>query len=378
MRPNGYATVVIDSLNHSKHVNYLIKQGIPLLKIKREYKRLILTVDVRYLDTVERYFDEKLIEYRIMMLSSTSSLGILRRTFGFIVGLILSIILSVILFNSVIRVEISPLVDVDYNEILSILQEEGIDVPSFKSKIDCTELKKNISTLDNVALVSVYIKGVILHVDINEELNDGVIIEDNYKPIVANADCIIEQIIVESGTALVTKGQTVKKGDILIAPYSIIDANESITETVPARGSVYARVYLEEVREYKEYNIVQQETGRVEIQRILYFGEKPLSRIKDSDFDAYREEIIEIQPIDFPFKIVEYKRIETTESMIYLPLDEVKTTIQQEMLDKMTESLKKDVQIVRKWCIINNIMSTYTLKGLVEYIDQVGVIDESG
>lgn len=378
MRTNGYATVIIDSLNHSKHVNYLVKQGVPLLKIKREYKRLILTLDVRYLDIVKRYFDEKLIEYRVMVLSSTSSRGILRRTFGLIVGLIMSIILSVILFNSVIKVEISPLVDVDYNDILALLENEGIDTPCLKSKIDCNELKKNISTVDNVALVSVYIKGVILHIEINEELNDGVIVEDNYKPIVANADCIVEQIIVESGTALVTKGQTVKKGDILIAPYSIIDANESITETVPARGRVYARVYLEEVREYKEYNIVQQETGRQERQRILYFGDKPLSSVKDSDLDAYREEITVMKPIGFPFKIVEYKRIEIVESIIYLPFDEVKTTIQQEMLDKMTESLKKDVQIVRKWCIINNIMSTYTLKGLVEYIDQVGVIDESG
>lgn len=377
MRPNGYATVIIDSLNHSKHVNYLVKQGVPLLKIKREYKRLILTVDVRYLDIVKRYFDEKLIEYRVMVLSSTSSRGILRRKFGLIVGLIMSIILSVILFNSVIKVEISPLVDVDYNDILALL-EEGVDTPCLKSKIDCNELKKNISTVDNVALVSVYIKGVILHIDINEELNDGVIVEDNYKPIIANADCIIEQIIVESGTALVTKGQTVKKGDILIAPYSIIDSNESITEMVQARGRVYARVYLEEVREYKEYNIVQQETGMVECQRVLYFGDKPLSSVKDSNFDAYREEITEMKPTGFPFKIVEYKRIEIVESIIYLPFDEIKTTIQQEMLDKMTESLKKDVQIVRKWCIINNIMSTYTLKGLVEYIDQVGVIDESG
>lgn len=378
MRPNGYATVIIHSLNHSKHVNYLVKQGVPLHKIKREYKRLLLTVDVRYLDIVKRYFDEKMIEYRVMVLSSTSSRGILRRAFGLIVGFIMSIILSIILFNSVIKVEISPLVDVDYNDILALLENEGIDTPCLKSKIDCNELKKDISAMDNVALVSVYVKGVILHIDINEELNDGVIVEDNYKPIVANADCIVEQIIVESGTALVTKGQTVKKGDILIAPYSIIDANESITETVPARGSVYARVYLEEVREYKEYNIVQQETGRQERQRILYFGDKSLSSVKDSDFDAYREEITVMKPIGFPFKIVEYKRIEIVESTIYLPIDEVKTKIQQEMLDKMTESLKKDVQIVRKWCIINNIMSTYTLKGLVEYIDQVGVIDESG
>lgn len=378
MRPNGYATVIIHSLNHSKHVNYLVKQGVPLLKIKREYKKLILTVDVRYLDIVKRYFDEKMIEYRVMVLSSTSSRGILRRTFGLIVGFIMSIILSIFLFNSVIKVEISPLVDVDYNDIFALLENEGIDTPCLKSKIDCNELKKDISAMDNVALVSVYVKGVILHIDINEELNDGVIVEDNYKPIVANADCIVEQIIVESGTALVTKGQTVKKGDILIAPYSIIDANESITETVPARGSVYARVYLEDVREYKEYNIVQQETGRQERQRILYFGDKSLSSVKDSDFDAYREEITVMNPIGFPFKIVEYKRIEIVESTIYLPNDEVKTKIQQEMLDKMTESLKKDVQIVRKWCIINNIMSTYTLKGLVEYIDQVGVIDESG
>lgn len=378
MRSNGYATIIIDSLNHSKHINYFLKQGIPLLKIKREYRRLTLTVDVSYLDAIKIYLNDKLIDYRVSIIASSSSTGILRRMIGFIIGFILTLIASVVFFNSVINVEISPLENVDYEDITKLLSEECVNTPCFKNKIDCTKLKREISKIENVALASVYIKGVILHIDINEELDDGVIVEDNYRPIVAKADCIIEQIIVESGTALVTNGQIVKKGDILIAPYSIIDANESTTESVPAKGSVYARVYLEETLEYKEYNIVTEETGQEECQRIIYFSDKPLSSIKQSNFDGYREEITEIVPFNFPFKIVEIKRIETVESMIYIPFDEVKTTIQEEMLDKMTESLKKDVQILRKWCIINNIMSTYTLKGLVEYVDQVGVIDESG
>ncbi len=378
MKPNGYATIIIDSLNHSKHVNHFLKQGIPLLKIKREYKRLTLTVDVSYLDEIKLYLDDRLIDYRVTMIAASSTMGILRRMIGFIIGFILTLIASIVFFSSVIEVKISPLESVDNNDILELLSNECVKAPCLKNKIDCTKLKREISKIENVALVSVYIKGVVLYIDINEELDDGVIVEDNYRPIVAKSDCIIEQIIVESGTALVTNGQTVKKGDILIAPYSIIDANEDKTERVPARGSVYARVYLEETLEYKEYNIVTKKTGHEECQRIIYFCDKPLSTIIESDFDGYCEVITEIYPFSFPFKIVEIKRFETVESMIYISFDEVKTTIQKEMLDKMTESLKKDVQILRKWCIINNIMSTYTLKGLVEYVDQVGVIDESG
>lgn len=378
MKSNGYATVIIDSLNHSKHVNYLIKREIPLIRIKREYKRLTLTVDVRYLDTIKKYLDEKLIDYRVLLNAFSSSQGIFMRMIGFIIGFVITLIASILFFNSVVDVNISPLDSVDYNDISELLYEEDFKTPCFKNRIDCAKLKRELSKIDNVALVSVYIKGVVLHIDINEELDDGVIVEDNYRPIVAKSDCIIEQIVVESGTALVTKGQTVKKGDILIAPYTIVDVNEDKKESVPARGSVFARVYLEETIEYKEYNVVTEETGKTESQRILFFCDQPLSNIKESEFGSYREEIIEINPIDFPFKILEIKRSETIESIIYISFDDIKSTIQQEMLDKMTESLKKDVQILRKWCIINNIMSTYTLRGFVEYVDQVGVVDESG
>lgn len=372
-------TVAIEGLNHSKHINALIREGIFLLKIKREYKRLTLTFDSLYFREVKNYLEENGLNYRIIKYTGTSTVrSFLKEKFGFIFGVVSIIILLSIAFNLVVSVDYPETTKVDISNVRQILESSGYCPPVFKSKIDCKKIKEKISELPYVALTSVYIDGGVLHIEINEELEPEHIEKENYLPIVADRDCIIEQVIVESGTALVEKGQTVKKGDVLIAPYVVFNKDENITSPTQAIGKVYARVYLSETIEYNEYTVVSEYTGKEEKQRILVFADRMLSRVSETAFAEYDEEIVKMSFYSFPFEIIEITRKEKVETAKYMPFSDVKEALQQELTDKMTDYLKNNVQILNKWCIIKNISSTYTLTGIIEYVDSVGVIDESG
>ena len=56
-----------------------------------------------------------------------------------------------------------------------------------------------------------------------------------------------------------------------------------------------------------------------------------------------------------------------------MPFESVKEQIQGELLEKMQEKVKKDVQMLNKWCIIRNNMGVYVVTGVLEYIDSVGI-----
>lgn len=372
-------TVAIEGLNHSKHINALIRKGIFLLKVKREYKRLTLTFDSQYFREVKNYLEENGLNYRIIKYTGTSSVrSFLKEKFGFIFGVVSIIVLLSFAFNVVVIVDYPETTKVDILNVRQILESSGYCPPVFKSKIDCKQIKEKISELPYVALTSVYIDGGVLHIEINEELEPEHIEKENYLPIVADRNCIIEQVIVESGTALVEKGQTVKKGDVLIAPYVVFNKDENITSPTQAIGKVYARVYLSETIEYNEYTVVSEYTGKEEKQRILVFADKMLSRVSETAYTEYDEEVVKMSFYSFPFEIIEITRKEKVETAKYMPFSDVKQALQQELTDKMTDYLKNNVQILNKWCIIKNISSTYTLTGIIEYVDSVGVIDESG
>lgn len=376
-KSKNYITVAIEGLNHSKHINFFLKQGVSLLKIKREYKRLTLTVESKYIKQVKTYLDDNCLNYRIIKYEGTSTIrSFVREKLGLLLGVVVIGILLAFAFNLVFTVNYPSTNNVNIDEIKEIVSS-SYSFPVFRNKLDCKLIKEKISKLSFVALTSVYVKGAVLHIDVNEELDPSHIEEKNYLPIVSDRDCIIEQVIVESGTALVEKGQTVKKGDVLIAPYHVFNKDEKITFPTQAIGTVYARVFLEEKVEFNEYVIETEYTGKEERQRILVFAGKKLSEIKPTDFLNYDEEVNEIAVFSFPFSIIEIKRKETVETSKFVPFSDVKDDLQRNLLDKMTDSLKKDVQILNKWCIIKNISSAYVLTGIIEYVDSVGVIDES-
>lgn len=159
--------------------------------------------------------------------------------------ILISILILLTTFFSnlfVFSIHIYGLENVKEEDVLSLLAKNGYTKYRLKSHFDlenvCYLIRNNEN---NVSFVSAVIVGSSLVINVNEKIDTSPYIYD-YTPVVAPVDCIINSISFTSGTKLKSLGETVKEGDIIVAPYIMGASQDKIP--VPAKAQVEAKFDL--------------------------------------------------------------------------------------------------------------------------------------
>jgi sporulation protein YqfD len=138
-----------------------------------------------------------------------------------IAAVLLSLALLVILSNLVWDVRVSGNENLSRDEILDMLSECGFGVGSIWPVSDLGAVESSLLVKnENIAWISINRRGTVAYVRViesNGKTDDGKEEKTGYSNIVASADCIIEEITVRRGIAVVRAGDVVKKGDLLVA-----------------------------------------------------------------------------------------------------------------------------------------------------------------
>ncbi len=130
-------------------------------------------------------------------------------------------------------------------EIKRALEECGVYTGCFWPSINNDMVRaKMITKNPEIAWMSVNVNGSKATVPVLERKQVSEIYNDReYSDLVAARDGIAEEIYARNGRALVSRGQTVEKGDLLIS--GAVDSTYGRTEYVRALGEVYARTWRE-------------------------------------------------------------------------------------------------------------------------------------
>ncbi len=130
--------------------------------------------------------------------------------------------------------------------IIDYLQEQGVYYGMPLSKIPIYELKTNLrNTYDEITWVSIYLKGTNLHISLkeNDTLNNtNTAINSQSADLIAEQNGTIDSILVRQGTPMVTQGEEVSKGDVLISGTVEIPAEDGTIKDkhyCKADGDVY-------------------------------------------------------------------------------------------------------------------------------------------
>ena len=157
--------------------------------------------------------------------------------------------------------------------IENTLDDLGFGVGTSWRSIDKNAIEAELlMKRDDIAWISINRRGTVAYVEIIESENIGIPKENGpqYSNIVADRDGVIEEITVQSGTAVVKAGDVVKKGDILIS--GVIE-NEKGVRFCRSVGSVYARsaydVVAEAERETVEKTVKER---RIHYVRVVLFN----------------------------------------------------------------------------------------------------------
>jgi len=181
---------------------------------------------------------------------------------GAIFLILLNVLMSYIWFVDIIGVNSIPTY-----QIQSFLYENGLKPGRLKEEINAKNIEKQLLvSMSEIAWVSIRFTGTRAVVEIVEKTMSK---EQDKAPahIVAGKDGVITEVIALTGESIVKKGDTVKKGDVLIK-----GINNASNQLIRANGIIKARVWYEAYGETELQNIIYERTGKQEFGVALRVG----------------------------------------------------------------------------------------------------------
>lgn len=259
---------------------------------------------------------------RVSYYGGARTIDIIKRRAFMIVGLMVG--LAIVFFASqfVYKVEIDG--DNRYNGVIErLLIDSGISGVVYKGKLDTNDLElKIVECIPEVTNATVYINGAVLKVNTVTNETPSVPIGANAR-VLSAYQAIVTRIYVSSGTANVSVGDSVKKGDTLIEGH--INTNKedyqepSDAKYVPveAKGEVFGKVYYHKRLILSDSAVISEYTGKTETRRDLYIGNMRIGKAHKKPFENYSSNV-SYETIGFilPIKVVTTVYRETTERIV--------------------------------------------------------------
>lgn len=252
----GYVCILLNGRQVSRFLNLCSKNGICLWKISQEAEHQI-RVHIRLYDFYDIKPYLRKTKTKVKILSKTGfPFWCYRHPYlkWMLLGVVLFFFMFLYQFQFIHEIKIYGNDRIDTYELEEFIEEQNIATGMKKKDVDCTDLEYRLrQNFGEMGWVSVYIEHTTLFIEIKESLYD----EFEFTPdeteasyhLVAERDAVISSIVTREGKALVTKGQSVKAGDILVlGECDILDDDGFVKEVLHLRAD--ALIYGEVKRKY--------------------------------------------------------------------------------------------------------------------------------
>ena len=262
--------------------------------------------------------------------------------------------------------------------IMEDIKNAGLTKGALKSKIDTEHIINELRLKrDDIAWVGIDVEGTNVKVNIvKADKSPEIIDNSDYCDIVATKSGIITKLTAQNGTAMFQVGDTVQKGDILIAGY--MQGKYTDLRYVHSLGEVQAKVWYEKTKEIKFNQDIYIETGKEESKYEINFNDKKLKLYKNlSKFELYETDYKDIN-----FKIFKnfYLPIGITKITNKEQTKENKNYTLSEAIDNGVDYLSKEIEkeIENKESIINKNVKTQESEDSVVVTVTYEVIENIG
>lgn len=138
---------------------------------------------------------------------------------GTVICLVISIIILLLSQSLVWDIRPSGNENIASSDIKIRLEECGFSIGDLWRKKSLSEVETEfLKRYDDISWININRRGTVAYVSLIEKEIDNQVSDSNilYSNIVAVYDCVIDEVTVKSGTAMVKPGDSVKRGDLLI------------------------------------------------------------------------------------------------------------------------------------------------------------------
>lgn len=375
----GYINVQIEGYYIERFISTSIKNGVLIWNIKRKNTNLVYAKVSTY-DFEKLQQDARKNQCLVTSISKKGLPYLLKRYSrrkSFFIALLVLIVISFILSKFVWNIDVIGNSTVSSNEIIKLVNEEGLKKGTLKSKVNIDKIINKIRLCrDDISWVGIEIKGTNVIINIVESKEKPEIIdEDDFTNIIATKDGVITKAYAQNGTLLVKEGDEVKKGDVLIS--GTIEGKYTDKYYVNAIGEVKAKVLYSKIIKVKKNEILRERTGKNNVKFAIKFNNfkinlfKTLSKFKNYD-TIYSDKKIKIFPNFYlPIEICKYTNYEVNLKSVSYSEDEAKQIGEKQAKEELNSKII-DKEVVNSSTEIEDLGDYYNIKVTYEVNENIG------
>lgn len=321
----GYLNITIEGFFIERFINIATSKRIFLWNIKRKNSS-ILTANIGIRDFKKIKEISRKTKCRIKI-NNKKGLPFLfnrykkRKIFIF---LLIPIVLGIMISSMYIwNIEIIGAENINKDELLSQLKENGLEVGKIKNKINTKDIINTIRLeREDISWMEINLKGTNAVVSIVEAKEKPQIInDDEYCDIVSDKKGVITKVTAQKGTAVVKPGDIVEKGSKLIS--GTMEGKYTDIRYVHAKGEILAKVWYTKRKNSNFTREVTKETGNEKNKYSIIFNNFKINLYKSiPNFEKYDT-------------INENKKLRIF-SNFYLPITIQKTTYKEQYNEEIT------------------------------------------
>ena len=269
-------------------------------------------------------------------------------------------------------------------EMLRFLKRNHATYNSKKADIDCAALELELrKQLDEVICASVYMEGTKLVVEIQESIQTQQMKTalNEANDIVAAKDAVIASIITRAGVPKVVKGNSVKKGEILVqSAYPIVNDDETVNQylTMCADADVkgYVTYTYEDTLPVSE--IIKEKTGNKYNSYSFQIGNTKIqcptfkAAYEDSQVISKVKQIHILDDFYLPVFTIKEEHMELKEKTKNYSKNVAKKILSQKFFDFLEELEENGVLIISKNVIMEKKGEIYYMHGTIQTCEEIG------
>ena len=379
----GYVNIKVESYFLERFINICISKKIFLWNIKRK-KSTILYANISIKDYKRLKEITRKTKSRVKI-ESKKGLPFFfqkyRKRKIFLGFFILVLIGLIVTSNFIWNIEVLGNIKISREEIIQVLNKNGLKIGVSKNQIDTNLLINNVRLQRNdIAWIGISIKGTNAIIEIKETHEAPEILDkDEYCNIVSNKNANITKVNVQNGTAAVNVGDIVKVGDILVSGY--MEGKYTGIRYVHSSADIEAKVWHSKKDKFYFNQEIQVPTGATEEKYSLNLNNFKINLYKTlSKFENY-DTINESKKLMLFSNF--YLPVEITKKTNYEYQKQNKTYTEEELIENTVQEIEKEIEasLQNKNNILNKQINTYKQEGYIEIeviyevLENIGVED---
>ncbi len=355
----GYLIVRAEGIGTEKFINLAITRGIHFWDLKKSYRGAVFKIPVKSFKQARPLI--RISRCRVKIYRKKGMPFIIKKTRrrkGFVTGVLIFLIAVYVFTSFVWYIEVSGLDNIQEEEVLDIGRSLGINPGTYKGSLDLEKLEKELARLhEDIAWAGLSYRGTLLRIEIAEHIPEPDI-DERPAHLVAAKDGLILELLVIEGKPVVSPGDIVSQGNLLIK--GIKDYDELIMsededfepQKVRARGEVVARVWYEARIPVIEKEVINRPTGNKHTHVYINWNSKNivLKGFSESPFPTYNKDIIKRKwswrNLSLPVEIISvtYNELEREKRVLSREeaVDRAKELAQKEVLTQIPDGVEKE------------------------------------